>query len=217
MSRTRRVPLELLAPYVLPDVPRGQTGPPIVWTELFGNDRPVEVEVGFGKGLFLRTSGAARPDTNFFGVEIIRKYQLYAAIRLREEGINNVKVACGDGGAILRERIAPGSVSAVHIYFPDPWWKAKHKKRRVFNEEFTRSVAKVLKPGGKFHIVTDVEEYFGVMMELMRSLPELYMELPPPAPNEPKHHMDYLTNFERKFRIEGRPIYRAAYERKADS
>ena len=214
MARTRRVPVELLAPHVLPDVPRGETGPPIVWGELFGNDRPVEVEIGFGKGLFLRTSGENRPDTNFFGVEIIRKYQLFAAIRLRDAGIMNVRVACGDGGAILRDRIAPGSVSAVHIYFPDPWWKARHKKRRVFNEEFTRSVAKVLQTGGIFHIVTDVEEYFGVMMELMRSMPDLYAELPPPEPNEPRHKMDYLTNFERKFRIEGRPIYRAASARR---
>lgn len=211
MSRIRKVPLEELAPFVLPDVPRGQTGPPIVWSELFGNNNPVEVEIGFGKGLFLRTMGQARPDTNFFGAEIIRKYQLYAAIRLREIGISNVRVACGDGNAILRDRIAPSSVSALHIYFPDPWWKSRHKKRRVFTEEFTHNVAKVLQTGGRFHIVTDVEEYFGVMMELMRGQPAVYSELPPPEPNEPQHHMDYLTNFERKFRIEGRPIYRAAF------
>lgn len=213
MPRTRRVPLEQLADYVLPDVPRGQTPPPIVWQDLFGNDQPVEVEIGFGKGLYLRTQGQARPDTNFFGVEIIRKYQLFAAIRNMDLGLKNVKVACGDGNAVLRDRIAPASVSVLHIFFPDPWWKARHKKRRVFNEEFTQNVAKVLKPGGRFHIVTDVEEYFGVMMELVRAMPTIYRELPPPEPNEPSHDMDYLTNFERKFRIEGRPIYRANFER----
>ena len=213
MARTRKVDLELLAPHVLPDTPRGEAGPPVVWADLFGNDRPVEVEIGFGKGLFLRTTGAANSDTNFFGVEIIRKYQLFAAIRLREAGIPNVRVACGDGGAILRDRVAPGSVAAVHIYFPDPWWKSRHKKRRVFNEEFTHSVAKVLRPGGRFHIATDVEEYFGVMTALVRSQPATFTEQPPPAPHEPQHHMDYLTNFERKFRIEGRPIYRAVFSR----
>jgi tRNA (guanine-N7-)-methyltransferase len=209
----KKLPLEELAPYLLPDVPRGTPAPPIVWRDLFGNDGPVEVEVGFGKGLFLVTAGAARPDINFFGVEIVRKYQLYAATRLASRKLTNVRVACTDGRALLRERVAPGSVQAVHVYFPDPWWKARHRKRRVFTPEFAHTAGTVLRPGGLLSIATDVEAYCGVMRQIVRDLGPAFAERPPPPPSEPRHDMDYLTNFERKFRKEGRPIYRAAYER----
>jgi tRNA (guanine-N7-)-methyltransferase len=209
----KKLPLEKLAPYLLPDVARDTPAPPIVWRNLFANDHPVEVEVGFGKGLFLTTAGAARPDTNFFGVEIVRKYHLYAATRLATRELTNVRVACADGRALLRERVAPQSVEAIHIYFPDPWWKARHRKRRVFTPEFAHTAGTVVRPGGRLLIATDVEAYFGVMTQIVRDLGPAFRELPPPPPTEPQHDMDYLTNFERKFRKERRPIYRAAYER----
>ena len=213
MRSRNKLPLEELGPYLLPDVPRGVTAPPIVWADLFGNGNPVEVEVGFGKGLFLTTAGAARPDTNFFGVEIVRKYQLHAATRLARLRLTNVRVACADGRALLRDRVAPRSVRAVHVYFPDPWWKARHRKRRVFTPEFAHTAGTVIRRGGRLLIATDVEAYFGVMTQIVRDLGPAFSQLPPPPPTEPRHDMDYLTNFERKFRKEGRPIYRAAYER----
>lgn len=213
MRRTRKLPLDRLAPVLLPDVPRGTPAPPIVWAELFGNRNPVEVEIGFGKGLFLTTAGTARPDTNFFGVEIVRKYQFYAATRLAARQLTNVRVACGDGRLILRDRVAPQSVAAVHVYFPDPWWKARHRKRRVFTPAFARTAGAVLISGGRLLIATDVEAYFGIMTQIVRDLGPAFRELPPPPPTEPRHDMDYLTNFERKFRKEGRPIYRATHER----
>jgi tRNA (guanine-N7-)-methyltransferase len=213
MRKPKKLPLEALAPYTLPMLPWDAPLPPIVWRDLFGNDHPVEVEIGFGKGLFLTTEAARRPDVNFFGVEIVRKYQLYAATRLATRGLTNVRVACGDGRAILRDRVAPGSVSAVHVYFPDPWWKARHRKRRVFTPEFCLTVGRVLPPGGRLLIATDVELYFHVMTRIVRDTGPGYAELPPPPPTEAKHDLDYLTNFERKFRKEGRPIYRAAYQR----
>ena len=213
MRRTKKLPLEELTPYLLPDVPRGSPAPPIVWRDLFGNDNPVEVEIGFGKGLYLTNAGATRPDTNFLGVEIVRKYQLYAATRLAMRHLTNVRVACTDGRALLRDRVALRSVDAVHVYFPDPWWKARHRKRRVFTPEFAHSAGTVLRIGGRLLIATDVEAYHGIMTQIVHELGPAFRELPPPAPNEPRHDMDYLTNFERKFRKEGRPIYRAAYER----
>lgn len=217
VRRTKKLPLEVLAPFLLPDVPRGTPAPPIVWRELFGNDQPVEVEIGFGKGLYLTTAGAARPDTNFLGVEIVRKYQLYAATRLAARRLTTVRVACADGRAVLRDRVAQGSVDAVHVYFPDPWWKARHRKRRVFTPEFAHTVGTALRPGGRLLIATDVAAYHGVMTQIVHDLGTALRELPSPAPTEPQHDMDYLTNFERKFRKEGRPIYRAAYERTAEA
>jgi len=208
----KRLPLDQLEPYLLPDTPLGQTAPPIVWRELFGNDYPVEIEVGFGKGLFLITAAIACPQANFLGIEIVRKYQLYTATRLALRKLPNVRVACADARLLLRDRVAAGSIQAVHVYFPDPWWKKRHHKRRVFTPEFAITAARILKQSGRLHIVTDVEEYFAIMTGIVGPLPE-YRPLSPPEPNAPRHDLDYLSNFERKFRKQGKPIFRAAYER----
>ena len=215
MRKTKRLDRAELAPYLL-DVPgewtmAGRPLDPVPWSAIFPKDRPVELEVGFGKGLFLANSGIARPDTNFFGIEIVRKYQLYATERIALRKLPNVRTCCADAKRILREVVLPGSVSVVHVFFPDPWWKNKHKKRLLFTEEFAHLVVRVQKPGGVLHFVTDVHDYFEMVTELLRGVKEL-VPLPPPAENAPQHDMDYLTNFERKFRQEGRPIYRSRYE-----
>ena len=232
MRKARRLSPEELAPYVweLPPAERGRWGSPaearaaaeahdprptpapLDWRGLFGNDHPVEIEVGFGKGLFLLNAATARPDLNFFGIEIIRKYQLYAATRIAARKLPNAKTCCGDAKRVLRDYVAPESVAAVHVYFPDPWWKNRHKKRLLFTPEFAGLVHRALRPGGRLHFVTDVADYFEMVTGLLAGVPG-FRPLPPPEPTDPKHDMDYLTNFERKFRKEGRPVYRSLYEK----
>ncbi len=112
---------------------------------------------------------------------------------------------------MLARLVPDASVRAVHVYFPDPWWKKRHKKRRVFTAALLASVVRVLEPGGELHVATDVEEYFDVIRTLVAAEPRL-VELTVPPCKEPEHDLDYLTNFERKFRIEGRAIYRASYK-----
>lgn len=213
MPRTKKFTREQLEPRLLPDIPRGIVAPPIIWSELFGNDHPVELEIGFGKGLFLTTSATANPSVNYFGVEIERKYQLYAATRLLERGLKNVCLACGDGRDILRDRVSPHSVRTVHVYFPDPWWKTKHRKRRVFTPEFATAAGNVLKVGGRLSIATDVEAYHGVMVQIVRSMGKSFLELRDPSLEEVTDGIEHVTSFERKFRNQGRPIYRAIFER----
>jgi tRNA (guanine-N7-)-methyltransferase len=209
VRRPPRLPPEETAPYQLavPDPPA-----PLDWPDVFGNDNPVEVEVGSGKGLFLINASAERPAVNFLGVEIVRKYQLFTASRLARRGLKNVRVACADARALLRDCVREGSVQAVHVYFPDPWWKKRHHKRRVFTAEFVAACARVLRPGGRLLVVTDVEAYDGLVAELVAAEPRL-RPVPPPEPGEPQHDLDYLTNFERKFRKQGKPIFRRSYER----
>ncbi len=209
VRRGPRLPPEELAPYLLelPDPPA-----PFDWPAVFGADRPVEIEIGFGKGLFLLTAGQARPDVSFVGVEIVRKYQLFTATRLAKRGLSNVRVACGDALPFLRDRVRAMSLQALHVYFPDPWWKKRHHKRRLFTPEFAAECGRVLRPGGRLHFVSDVEDYFHVAVGLLAARPAL-RPTPPPQPGDPRHDLDYLTNFERKFRKEGRPIHRACYER----
>jgi tRNA (guanine-N7-)-methyltransferase len=207
VRRRTRLPLEELAPYLLET-----SDPPAAldWAAVFGNARPVELEVGFGKGLFLVTAAPQRPDVNFAGVEIVRKYQLFTATRIAKRGLGNVRLACADGRAFLRDRVAAGSVQAVHVYFPDPWWKKRHHKRRLFTPEFAAEVARVLRPGGVLHFASDVEDYFHMADGLVAAHTPLR---PLPEPAAPSDDGDYLTNFERKARLRGRAVYRRRYQR----
>jgi tRNA (guanine-N7-)-methyltransferase len=183
---------------------------PLRWAELFGDDRPVVLEIGSGKGLFLANAASKRPDHGFFGIEIAKKYARLAAERIVKAGLTNVRMWPGDAGHLMARRVVPASLREVHVYFPDPWWKKRHKKRRVFNETLVDSIAKALEPSGELHVATDVEEYFGVIRELVGNDPR-FVEIDPPPLGEPESDSDYLTNFERKYRIEGRPVYRSSY------
>jgi tRNA (guanine-N7-)-methyltransferase len=223
VRRSPRLPPEQLAPYLLetPGLPhpsrKGSMAPifppePLDWQGIFGNDHPVEMEVGCGKGLFLATAAAARPDVNFVGVEIVRKYQLLTATRLARRGLANARVACADARPLLRWWVAEGSLQAVHVYFPDPWWKQRHHKRRVFTDDFAVQCARSLRPGGILSVATDVEDYARVMAEVVAARTPLVPLLPPEA-HTPAHDLDYLTNFERKFRLQGKPIFRLRYRR----
>ncbi len=185
---------------------------PLDWRTVFGNDNPVELEVGFGKGLFLLTSAADRPNVNFVGVEIVRKYQLFTATRVAKRGLSNLRVACADARQFLHDFVRSGAIQALHVYFPDPWWKKRHHKRRLWTPEFAVECARVLRSSGFLYAVTDVEDYSHVIRGLGNTLPSLRY-VPPPEPGTPAHDLDYLTNFERKFRKEGRPIYRMSWEK----
>ena len=199
MRRSSRLPLEQLAPYLRepPEYPA-----PLSWHEVFGNDHAVEIEVGFGKGLFLVTAAQACPDVNFLGIEIVRKYQLFTATRMAKRGLANVRLVKADARAFLRDYVGDGSVRAVHVYFPDPWWKKRHLKRRVFTAEFARQCERVLRPHGLLYVATDVDEYFQVMTELLAQQTQL-KPLPAPELKQPEHDLDYLTNFDRKARKGG--------------
>jgi tRNA (guanine-N7-)-methyltransferase len=209
VRRGIRLPLEELAPYLL-DTPSEPV--PLNLRAVFGNDHPVEIEVGFGKGLFLVNAAEARPQVSFLGVEIERKYQLHAATRLARHGLGNVRLACTDARAFFRDHLPAGAVQAVHVYFPDPWWKKRHHKRRLFTEEFAGQCARVLREGGRLYLASDVEDYFAVITDLTETQGG-FVQLPPPEAKVAVHDLDYLTHFERKYRQEGRPIWRAAYER----
>jgi len=182
----------------------------IDWVELFGNDWAVELEIGSGKGLFLANAARDNPGRNFLGVEISRKYARLAAERLVKLGITNAKVWPGDARDVLGRRIADESLRAVHIYFPDPWWKKRHKKRRVFTEALTIQIERALQPDGELHVASDVEDYFNLIQQILADRP-CFHERPIPELKAPEHDHDYLTNFERKYRLEGRPIHRAIY------
>jgi tRNA (guanine-N7-)-methyltransferase len=172
----------------------------------------VEIEVGFGKGGWLIDAAQARPDHNFLGIEVVRALQLYVATRAAKRQLVNVRLACIDARHFLAQRVPPRSVTAIHVYFPDPWWKKRHKKRRVFTPEFAAAAEQALVLGGKLLIGTDVEEYFGVMTEIVALRPG-FQQIDRRVQSGPAESSELLTNFERKARLKGRSVWRAAYVR----
>lgn len=186
--------------------------PPLDVPASFGFDPavPLEVEMGSGKGLFLSSAAAAHPDRNFLGVEVAAKYAAHCASRLVRKGLNNAAMISGDGLRLFREFLRSESVDDVHVYFPDPWWKARHKKRRVLNEAFLFDAHRVLKPGGRFHFWTDVQEYFETTLELMARVSPLVG--PQPVAESPSEHdLDFRTHFERRTRKNEQPVYRSLF------
>lgn len=180
---------------------------------LFNNEAPLQIEVGSGKGLFMLTASGDQPDQNFLGIEIAHKYAEHGAAALARAQRGNAIMAAGDALPVFENKIADASLTAIHVYFPDPWWKKKHKKRRVLNEPFLRNVSAKLKPGGLFYFWTDVLEYFESTLELMAMI---VPELGPPIPDEVSpadDDLDYRTHFERRSRKHEIPVYRVHFEK----
>jgi len=181
---------------------------------LFGNDRPLEFEIGSGKGLYLKNAAIARPDHNFLGVEIAKKYAAHAASGLAKMQLKNAMMVAGDAQKMLPS-VPDKSMIAVHIYFPDPWWKKKHKKRRVVNETSMAAVYRVLASGGELHFWTDVLEYFESAIEMIaESVPEFGPPLPEDADeDEFGDEPAYRTHFERRSVRHSIPVYRVHFEK----
>lgn len=197
---------------------------------LFGNDAPLELEIGSGKGLFMQNSSGMYPEHNFLGVEIAYKYAAQAAERLAKHNRANAIMASGDAEPLLEKSFPDQTLAAVHIYFPDPWWKKKHKKRRVVNPHSVKHICRILKPSGAFHFWTDVLEYFESAIEMIST------EVPqfgPPIPEEPEIEAvpaattnqpasaetgvaspAYRTHFERRSRLHQIPVYRVRYDKR---
>ena len=182
------------------------------WTpeDWFERPAPLEIDIGSGKGLFLANASTERPDHNFLGIEIISKYARFTAARLAKQNATNARILYGDARQLLHQWLSANSTLAVHVYFPDPWWKKRHKRRRVMNSDFVGNVERVLVAGGKIHFWTDVEEYFYSTVELIQE----HSTLTGPyevAFRAPQHALDYQTHFERRMRLEGEQVFRAEF------
>jgi tRNA (guanine-N7-)-methyltransferase len=192
-----------------------QMAPPLDRAALFGRVAPLEIEVGSGKGLFLSAAASGDPARDFLGIEIIGKYARFVAARLAQRELANARIVHGDAQFLFRDHVGADSLSAVHVYFPDPWWKARHKKRRVMNELFLAQVQRTLEPRGTLHFWTDVEEYFQTSLALIAEHTRL--SGPHPVAEKPADHdLDYRTHFERRMRQHDLPVYRAEFRKRPE-
>ncbi len=208
-------------------------------------DRPLEIEIGSGKGTFLLAHGAEHPGTNLLGIEWAKEFYAYAADRVRRAGLPNVRMLHADATEFLHWRCPDGVARVIHLYFPDPWPKSRHHKRRTVQDRFLADAWRVLEPGGALRIVTDHDEYWEWMeahfarwcapseARAQARAPEANGEVSArdaspgsrpglrfirePFERAPSSTEGELvgTNFERKYRREGRPFH-AVVLRKPD-
>lgn len=183
-------------------------GGPVDLGEMFANTRPVEIEIGTGKGTFLLARGEARPELNFLGIEWAKAYCLYSADRFRRAGLTNVRMLHTDATDFFGKCLSDESVWRVHIYFPDPWPKRRHHRRRSIQLGFVDEVRRVLRPGGQLIIVTD---HLGYFQHIQLVLANAKGFAPVPFPRMTDGEGEFVgTNFERKYIAQGRPFYHAA-------
>jgi tRNA (guanine-N7-)-methyltransferase len=126
---------------------------------VFGREAPVVLEIGFGNGDSLVQQATERPDTNFLGIEVHEPGVGHCLLKARDAGVTNLRLIMHDALEVLAKQIPPGSLSRVNLYFPDPWPKKRHHKRRIVQPAFLELVAGRLRPGGSLHIATDWANY----------------------------------------------------------
>ncbi|NOY77614.1 MAG: tRNA (guanosine(46)-N7)-methyltransferase TrmB [Calditrichaeota bacterium] len=182
------------------------------WEQIFGNQNPVEVEIGPGKGRFLFGEARRRPEVNFLAIEWAGRYMQELLARQGRKQLPNIRLAHADARRLFRDWIPENSIQAVHIYFPDPWWKKRHAKRKLVDPELIRNLEKSLQEGGFFNFATDVEEYFQGVLQVMADFPNFQKisekRYSPDDPENPDR-----SNFETKMRQRGRWVYEVRWKK----
>ena len=164
---------------------------------LFGRTAPRVLEIGFGDGANLAALAERHPDTDYLGIEVHRPGVGRLLMQVGEKGLTNVRVMCTDAVEVLTRQIPDDALDAVLLFFPDPWHKTRHHKRRIVQPAFAELVRRKLKIGGRFHMATDWENYAGHMLEVMRGAPG-YRNLSTSDDFVPRPDYRVLTKFERR-------------------
>lgn len=183
---------------------------------LFGRPGPVEMEVGSGKGTFLVSQAAACPEINFLGIEWANKYYRYAVDRIGRRGIENIRILRTDAASFIQNHIASESICMFHLYFPDPWPKKRHHKRRFFCDENLNHLLRILQPGGIINMATDHVDYFEQMTAVAQRAIEQGLVEPIDfiRPAGAQDGETVGTNYERKYLQEGRKTYTLALRKR---
>lgn len=140
---------------------------------VFGRSAPTILEIGFGMGETTAVIATARPEDNFLGVEVFNAGVGAMLKRIEDMGLQNIRIIQHDAVEVVRDMIAPDSLAGVHIYFPDPWSKTRHHKRRLIQPGFVKLLASRIAPGGYIHCATDWENYAQQMLEVLSGEPAL--------------------------------------------
>jgi tRNA (guanine-N7-)-methyltransferase len=187
--------------------PRLEGIAPLDFAAMFGNDDPVVVEIGSGKGRFLIEAARENRRVNYVGIEKSLHYYRVIEDRLRRANLVNARIVNFDASIVLEKMVGDRSVDEIHIYFPDPWPRPRERKRRMIRDEVMEQFVRVLKDGGGGVYVTDHAEYFAKAVPVLQR----YFEVEAGKPEGPPR-----TNYEAKYRAEGREIYEARFRKRRD-
>jgi tRNA (guanine-N7-)-methyltransferase len=189
----------------LPPPEQGRLGPAFFFPAR--PQAPFELEIGSGKGTFLMQEAPAHPQTNFLGIEYAGEFYRYAADRIRRAGLPNVRMLYADASEFVAHWLADGCCSVVHLYFSDPWPKTRHHKRRVVQDASLAQFHRVLVPGGELRLVTDHPMLWAWYEEHAARAAHLFAREGFARPASAAADEVVGTNFERKYRREGRPFH----------
>jgi tRNA (guanine-N7-)-methyltransferase len=202
----QRALAELAPRWVLPFTPA-----PTDFAAAFGRRAPRVVEIGFGMGDATAQIAQGRPDTDFLGIEVHPPGVGALLQRIEERGLANLRIVQHDAVEVLAQMVAPGTLAGVHVFFPDPWHKKRHNKRRLIQPPFVGLLASRLAPGGYLHCATDWQPYAEQMLEVLSAEPALRNRFDGYAPRP-----DYrpLTKFENRGLQLGHGVWDLVFERR---
>jgi tRNA (guanine-N7-)-methyltransferase len=205
----RRAFEALLPTYGVPD---GTTE--IDFDRLFGRAAPVHLEIGFGNGDALVAMAAAHPENNYLGIEVHRPGVGALLRRVAAAELTNVRVASVDAAEFLARRVPDGSLSAVYLFFPDPWPKQRHHKRRLVQPGLAALMGRKLRAGGLWHLATDWEDYAHHMLAVLAALPG-FENAAAPGPFAARPAFRPETRFERRGQRLGHAVWDLVFRRRA--
>ncbi len=176
------------------------------FTGIFGNDNPVEIEIGCGKAKLLIARAQSHPDRNFIGIDYTWRFMKHGCHRSQKRMLQNIRFIKEEAKHIITEFIEPRSVSIFHIYFPDPWPKRRQQKRRLINRQFVEVLQEKLVDGGMIEVITDDFDYSIAIKAAFAETSSLWRDIRK-STNEPLFDTKEKTNYELKWRAAGRTIY----------
>lgn len=178
----------------------------------FGNAHPLVLEIGFGNGEALFAAAEADPARNYLGIEVHEPGVGRLLKQADDAGLGNLRVSRHDAVEVLRHELAPGALAELRLYFPDPWHKARHHKRRIVQPGFVELVASRLQPGGLFHLATDWEAYAEHMFDVLDASPSFRNELGP-RQSAPRPDWRIETHFQKRGERLGHGVWDLLYRR----
>lgn len=179
---------------------------------LFAKPCPVYLEIGFGDGEALLETAMRNPDNGYIGIEVHRPGVGHLLLKLEQHGVNNVRIISHDAMEVLRHHLPERSLNGIMLFFPDPWHKKKHHKRRIVQPEFTRLCARLLKPGGLLHLATDWEHYAAHMMTVLSAC-DRFENMAGAGRFSPRPETRPLTKFERRGHRLGHDVWDLLFRR----
>lgn len=186
---------------------------PLDWEMVFGRQAPCFLEIGFGSGQSLAALAEQQPDQHFIGIETFRPGIGALLNQIEARDLRNIRIYYADAVEVLNKAIPAESLQGLQIFFPDPWPKSRHHKRRLIQKEFVEAATLKLKPGGIFHLATDWQDYALQMMKVLSAEPKLHNVAGAGQFSDRSICRPVVTKFEGRGESEGRPIWELQFAR----